>query len=201
MINDTDNSRNKMATGADDCGDSNSNVLMSTLLDDAIKERDNRVSPTLDECIQQVVCTNGSRLKAINGLKYKMAASFTNLLMERMMASCPSWRRYVAKPNRSEKTAVLFKEDFGSFVCHVHLRRPTRLSPFVVSGLKCTLALYGLVVYYRGMGERMTKHFDSYSRMEEDLIIIASKVTSVICTRLSGLTCLVLRQSKLAKSL
>ncbi|XP_071096616.1 uncharacterized protein [Haliotis cracherodii] len=134
MINNTDNSTNKMATGADDCGDSNSNVLMSTLLEDAIKERDNRVSPTLDECIQQVVCTNGSRLKAINGLKYKMAASFTNQLMERMMASCPSWRRYVAKPNRSEKTAVLFKEDFGSFVCHVHLRRPTRLSPFVFEG-------------------------------------------------------------------
>ncbi|XP_046546830.1 uncharacterized protein LOC124256902 [Haliotis rubra] len=144
MINETDDSASKMARRADDTGDSKTAVLMSTLLEDAIQDKDGKALPTLDECIQHVVCTNGPRLKTVNALKYKMAASFTNQLVERVMASCPSWRRYVATPNRYEKTAVLFQEDFGSFVCHVHLRRPTRLSPFVFEGSRLP-SIYGKV--------------------------------------------------------
>ncbi|XP_067660752.1 uncharacterized protein [Haliotis asinina] len=133
-----------MAARADDIGDGKTAALMSTLLEDAIQEKDGKSSATLDECIEHVVFTNGPRLKTINALKYKMASSFTNQLVERLMTSCPSWRRYIVTPTRYEKTAVLFLEDFGSFVCHVHLRRPTRLSPFVFEGSRLP-SIYGKV--------------------------------------------------------
>ncbi len=132
----------KMAAQANDSSEMVGPPLMSSLLEGTVNGHENRVVPSLDECIQQVVSTNGPRLEEQKERTFKMAAIFTNEVVGSVMKSSERWRRYTAVPNKHEKTAVLYKDDFASFLCHIHLKRPTRLSPFLVSKNLSTAGLY-----------------------------------------------------------